>query len=87
LERLSTSALSLRQNFSGSHSGFSVTSGAGASVRLAGAPERNVPSVVTLALAAGAVDAGTAALSAVVLVWEAVVVASVMVVGVGWLVF
>jgi hypothetical protein len=38
-----------------------------------------------LVLAAGAVDAGTAALSAVVLAAGAVVVASVMVVGVvGW---
>jgi hypothetical protein len=68
-----------------SHSGFSPTAGgaAGASVTLAGALERSVPSVVTLVLAAGAVDAGTAALSAVVLVSE-VMVASVMVVLVGW---
>jgi hypothetical protein len=41
---------------------------------------------VTLVLGAGAVDAETAALSAVVLVSE-VVVASVIMVGVGWLVF
>jgi hypothetical protein len=75
--------LSLRQNFSGNHSGFSATAGAGASVTLAGALERSVPSVVTLVLGAGAVDAGTAALSAVVLVSE-VVVASIMVVLVGW---
>jgi hypothetical protein len=73
----------LRQNFSGNHSGLSVISGAGALVTLAGALERSVPSVVTLVLAAGAVDAGTAALSAVVLVSE-VVVASIMVVLVGW---
>ena len=52
-------------------------------VTLAGALERSVPSVVTLVLAAGAVDAGTAALSAVVLA-GAVVVASIMVVLVGW---
>jgi len=66
-----------------SHSGFSPTAGsaAGASVTLAGAPESSVPSVVVAVSAASAVDAGTAALSAVA---GTVVVASVMVVLVGW---
>jgi hypothetical protein len=83
LESASTSALSSRQNFSGNQSGFSTGSEdwACASVVLVGALDSSVPSVVVLRLA-GAVDAGTAVLSAVALLTSLgvlVVVASLMV--------
>jgi hypothetical protein len=60
--------LSSRQNFSGNQSGFSTGSEdwACASVVLVGALDSSVPSVVVFVLA-GAVDAGTAVLSAVAL--------------------
>jgi len=82
------SALSSRQNFSGNHSGFSTgwLSWTGASVALLGALASSVPSVVDCVLAGG-VDAGTAALSAVVLVVAGLTAVASLMVWCGWLVF